>query len=133
MIKIKVDEHRGTERDEVFYDLENIREEIVVRSPILDYEDEDYPLEKAWEFIQGLIDKLPNVWQHDVDWAEIKVATNGDELLFKYESDCEYVADLLDWYLFDGDECYTGYYDPEEDERDNYVDANTGWYYIDWG
>lgn len=132
MIKIKVDEHRGTERDEVFYDLENVREEIVVRSPVLDYEDEDYPLEKAWEFIQGLIDKLPNVWQHDVDWTEIKVATNGDELLFKYESDCEYVADLLDWCLFDSDECHTGYYDPEEDERDNCVDANTGWYYIDW-
>ena len=132
MIKIKVDEHKETEREEQFFDLQDVQAEIVENSPEPDHENEDYPFERAWEFIQGLIDKLPNVWKHDVDWAEIEVATNGDELLFRFESDCEYVADLLDYYLFECNECHTGYYDPEEDKRDNCVDANTGWYYIDW-
>ena len=132
MIKIKVDEHRETEREEQFFDLQDVQEEIVGNSPEIDYENEDYPFERAWEFIQGLIGKVPNVWEHDVEWLEITVATNGDELLFRYEKDCEYVADLLDYYLFESPECHTGYYDPEDDERDNCVDANTGWYYIDW-
>lgn len=43
----------------------------------------------------------------------------------------EVMADALaDWLNeFDYDAA-TGYYDPEEDERDDCVDDHTGWYYV---
>ncbi len=133
MYKIKVDEGRATEREMEFIDLFNVEDEIVTKSPEPDDdEDDDYPFEKAWIFIQSLIDRLPNVWEHDIEWLDVEVATNGDELLFKYESDCNYVADLLDHYVFGTNETHTGEYNREEDERSYEVDANTGWYYIDF-
>ena len=96
-------------------------------------EEDDYG--KAFEFIQKIIDQLPDVWDINNpvdDWTKIDLATNGNELLFKYEADCWRIADLLDKKVFCYPESDTGYYDPDEDERYDCVDPNTGWYYIDW-
>lgn len=93
-----------------------------------DYEDLNAP----WNIIQSIIDDLPNVWKDDLDWTEVEAATNGDELLFKYEADCERVADAIDDYVFGYGESHTGYYDPYEDAKSGETDANTGWYYIDF-
>ena len=92
--------------------------------------DEDQLFDLAWERICDIMNRLPNVWKDDLEWLEVDVATNGDELLFKYRRDCEKIADLLDSNVFGWAESHTGYYDPDEDARDNCVDANTGWYYI---
>lgn len=86
----------------------------------------------AFEVIDKIIQRLPNVWKDDLDWMEVEIATNGDELLFKHEVDCEKFADLLDNHVFGTTECHTGYYDPYEDAKSGETDANSGWYYIDW-
>lgn len=86
----------------------------------------------AWDIIQKIIDQLPNVFKDNLEWMDVEIATNGDELLFKYESDCERFADVLDDHVFGTTECHTGYYDPYEDYRSGEYDANSGWYYIDW-
>lgn len=134
MIKIKVDEYRETEHEETFFDVQDVKDEIVKRSPEIDWNTE--PCEKAWNkaiaFINSVFNNLPNVKKHDIEWMDIEVSTNGDEFLFRYENDCENVADLLDQYLFKYSECHTGYYNPEEDKRSNCEDSNTGWYYINW-
>lgn len=134
MVRLVVDEHRETKHFEEFLDLDDLGKEIRTNSPDIDFEkeDPDYPYEKAWVFIQKLMDKLPNIYKHDVEWLEVEVATNGDEFLFKYEAWCEHIADLFDKYVFKGEESHTGYYDPEEDKRDDCVDELTGWYYLDF-
>ena len=85
----------------------------------------------TWEAIENIINQLPNVWKDDTSNCDI--ATNGVEILFKNHLDCEYFADAVDEHVFGSSECHTGYYDPEDDERNDEVDANTGWYYMDFG
>lgn len=112
--------------------LELINEIIDAPNP----ENDDENFTQAWEFIQSIIDRLPNVFKdadnNDINWDEVEVATNGDELLFKSEEDCWYIANILDEYVFGCTEAHTGEYNREEDERNEEVDANTGWFYIDW-
>ena len=101
-----------------------------IENPLVDSKDDDYGMDAAWEYVNVIIKSLPNVFTDDTDNAMI--ATNGDELLFRKESDCERFADALDKYVFGFAECHTGYYDPQDDMRSDEVDENTGWYYIDW-
>ena len=51
-----------------------------------------------------------------------------DEILCDYEDVTEIIADFLEHMGFG--EVNTGYYDPEEDKRNNEVDKFTGWYYV---
>lgn len=51
----------------------------------------------------------------------------GDELICNDEEATEIIADFLDSL---GLVTCTGYYDPEEDTRNNEVDDRTGWWYI---
>ena len=55
------------------------------------------------------------------------------EILVKTESTANTIADLIEM-LYKADEkevvVCTGYYDPEEDERDGLVDECTGWWYV---
>ena len=98
-------------------------------------ENDDESFTQAWEFIQSIIDRLPNVFKDEsssIIWDDVEVATNGDELLFKHEDECWHIANLLDDYVFGCTETHTGEYNKEEDERSGEVDANTGWFYIDW-
>lgn len=85
---------------------------------------------EAFKVVDRIIERLPNVWKDDC--FNLEIATNCDEILFRYRTVCERVADLLDEHVFGETECHTGYYDPVEDERCGCVDANTGWYYIDF-
>jgi hypothetical protein len=56
-----------------------------------------------------------------------KFWSNDEEILSKDEVAINYVADLLDTIGYDA---VTGYYDPEEDERNGEVDEYTGYYYV---
>ena len=51
-----------------------------------------------------------------------------DEILCDYEDVAEIIADFLEHMGFG--EVNTGYYDLEEDKRNNEVDKFTGWYYV---
>ena len=75
-----------------------------------------------WEIIKALPD-LPEDGRHF--WQ------NGDEILCDSSERAEAVADLIGQVIGDTplDTC-TGYYDPEEDERNNEVDACTGFFYV---
>lgn len=54
--------------------------------------------------------------------------SDGAEFLTKSEELADRLADIMDAFA-DG---HTGYYDPEEDERENAVDNHTGYWYADW-
>lgn len=115
--------------------VEDLINELKQMSPVVDLSEDvdlDYAMNPAWEIIQNIIDRVPNIYKDDMEWLDVEIATNGDELLFHYETDCERFADVLDDYVFGFVECHTGYYDPEEDEKSGETDENTGWYYIDW-
>lgn len=78
------------------------------------------------EFFQTICDSLP-------DYSEEKVWSNGSEILVKTESAAEALADIIEYVpKANGIEvlCHTGYYDPEEDKRNNEEDRYTGWYYV---
>jgi hypothetical protein len=54
--------------------------------------------------------------------------TDGDDqILCETEKDCNTIAYLLDAMGFCA---VTGYYDPEEDVQNNWVDKFTGYYYV---
>ena len=73
-----------------------------------------------------IIERLP-------DYAEGNIWTNGDDILCKTESAADALADMFEYlYKMQDEEILvnTGYYDPEEDKRNNEVDRNTGWWYV---
>ena len=110
--------------------VEDLLKELDKIEPVdLDFDDN---LDPAWNVIQDIIDRLPNVYEQNLGDTSVEISTNGDELLFRSELDCERVADALDEHVFGFRECHTGYYDPEEDKRSGETDENTGWFYIDW-
>ena len=114
--------------------VEDLLKEIEAMEPQI-LSDDEYLAGKedpSWKVIDNLINRVPNIYKDDLEWLDVEIATDGDELLFRYESDCERFADALDDHVFGCHECHTGYYDPEEDERSNEVDEHTGWYYVDF-
>lgn len=114
--------------------VEELLKEINQMNPV-EFTDEDYFSNKpdpVWNVIQSIIDRVPNIYKDDLEWLDVEIATNEDELLFHYETDCERFADALDEHVFGSRECHTGYYDPYEDARSGETDENTGWYYINW-
>ena len=60
--------------------------------------------------------------------------TNGEEILCPTQADCDILADFLQDLLCGNSTItvHTGYYDPEEDRRNNEQDDNTGFYYINF-
>ena len=77
--------------------------------------------QKTWTYILKCLDKYTDQNRHGY-W------TDGEEILCKTEEAAEYLADFLEDIGFDY--VHTGYYDPEEDKRNNEVDDHTGWYYV---
>lgn len=55
---------------------------------------------------------------------------DGNEILCDTEARAEGVADFLEALGFSY--VRTGYYNPDEDERNGEVDDYTGWWYVDW-
>ncbi len=67
------------------------------------------------------------------DYSEGDIWTDGDEILCKTESAAKTLVDLFQTlYRTQGEEISinTGYYDPEEDKRNNEEDRYTGWWYV---
>lgn len=70
------------------------------------------------------------------DYSDGDLWSLGDELLCKTESAANLLADLLEQlYRSQGEDIIinTGFYEPEEDKRNNEVDRCTGWWYVNIG
>ena len=85
--------------------------------------------------INRIMDLLPSIYDTEVD-DEYKAdcfLTDGSKemILSASESKIEALADLFDQlYGYGYGSATTGYYDPEEDEENDEVDAYTGLYYL---
>ena len=77
--------------------------------------------QKSWTYLLKCLTKYADQNRHGY-W------TDGEEILCKTEEAAEHLADFLEDLGFEY--VKTGYYDPEEDQRNNEVDERTGWYYI---
>lgn len=89
-------------------------------------------IEKAEKLFEQIADMLPCVDDNKIDNYEMSqfVATDdGTMILSTEESEIETIANLFDQ-LADEGICTTGYYDPEEDKRNNEVTVLTGLYYV---
>lgn len=84
------------------------------------------PEESTPDWITRLLESLPNCQEKTI-WSD------GEEILVRTESAANAVADLIEQlYKSEGKDVLvnTGYYDPEEDQRNNEKDEYTGWWYI---
>ena len=67
------------------------------------------------------------------DYSDGEIWTTEIEILCRTKSAVDAIADMLIMlYEAQGDEIFvnTGYYDPEEDEKNHELDRHTGWWYI---
>ena len=79
------------------------------------------------------INWFETIADHLKDYSGGDIWCNGDEILCKTESTADALADLLEsLYKAQGEDVVvkTGYYDPEEDKRNNEEDRYTGWWYV---
>lgn len=71
------------------------------------------------------------------DYSEGDAWSDGEcEILCKTESAASAIADILEQLYHSQNEdvlVNTGFYDPEEDKRNNEEDRYTGWWYVDIG
>lgn len=74
-----------------------------------------------------IMDMLPNA-PTDSNPFGLRIWTDGSEILVSTEDGADAIAGFLDALGMDS---HTGYYDPEQDERDHATDDHTGWWYID--
>ncbi len=88
---------------------------------------------KVDNIIKSITALLPCIYDGEVDdeFKETHFLTDpdGTEILSANENEIEILANLFDQLYGEGT-CNTGYYDPEEDELNNEVDAYTGLYYV---
>lgn len=80
------------------------------------------------EWFAKLIELLP----HDNGFRIWTVNKHDDEILCENEQIAETLADLFDE-IFGEQVARTGYYDPEEDKKNNETDERTGYYYVTIG
>lgn len=64
------------------------------------------------------------------DKYEPKFWSDGEKILSKDQTAINAIADLVDDIACYGIAC-TGYYDPEEDRRNDTIDRYTGYYYLE--
>lgn len=70
------------------------------------------------------------------DYSDGDIWSSGDELLCRTESAANTLADMLEQLYKSQDQniiINTGYYDPEEDKRNQEEDRHTGWWYVNIG
>lgn len=70
----------------------------------------------------NILERLPNA-----PTQNFRIWTNGDSILCSTQEEANAIADVLDASGFDA---VTGYYDPDEDERNDEADDCTGYYYV---
>lgn len=78
-------------------------------------------------WMEMIVCALPN-YSDGIIWSD-----EDAEILVKTESAADAIADLITLlYRSQGEEVLvnTGYYDPEEDKRNNEEDRYTGWWYV---
>ena len=84
--------------------------------------------------MNGRIDQMEMIVNALTDYSDgIIWSDGGAEILVKTESAANTIADLVEaLYRLQGEEVLvnTGYYDPEEDRRNNEEDRYTGWWYV---
>lgn len=78
-----------------------------------------------FDMVRGVLDSVCRLLPHENGY---RIWASGDEILCETEQLAENIADLFDAMLGYPD-MKTGYYDPEEDARNNEVDDHTGYYY----
>ena len=81
---------------------------------------------KKIDWFQEITDRLR-------DYSEGDIWSSGDEILCKTENAADAIADMFECLYRAQDEdvlINTGYYDPEEDKRNNEMDRFTGWWYV---
>lgn len=87
-------------------------------------------LMKKVNWFEDIAERLRDYSEGDV-WSPF-----GDEILCRTESAADALVDMLEClYRTQGEEVLvnTGYYDPEEDEKNGEVDRHTGWWYVNIG
>lgn len=77
--------------------------------------------------LQDICRQLPKE-PHDLSGRRTIIWAVEDEILCNFEDVAETIGDFLEYLGFDA--VNTGYYDPEEDKRNNEIDKFTGWYYV---
>ena len=87
-------------------------------------EDDMDRIEKVNKIVDAIMEILPREPGHRF-WC------NGEEILVYTEDGAEDLADFFDQ-LYGERTVNTGYYDPEEDKRNNEVDKYTGYYYVNF-
>lgn len=79
------------------------------------------------DWMEMIINSLPD-YSDGIIWSD-----GGTEILVKTESAANTIADLVTLlYKMQGEDVLinTGYYDPEEDRKNNEEDRYTGWWYV---
>lgn len=90
------------------------------RENTMDILDELLKEASVWDWIAERFPKSP-------EEAKDGIWYDGDQFLCRTEAQADGVADWMD--IIAGVETATGYYDPEEDERNGETNRYTGWYY----
>lgn len=118
-------------RDEEYTDMERgLSSEVRrLRSVVHELQEENEKLKNNYiEWIDKFVECLPVS-------SDNRIWTDGiDGIYVKSEQTAQALAVLLKClYVNQGEEVdvVTGYYDPEEDERNNEKDECTGWWYVD--
>lgn len=79
------------------------------------------------DWMEMIVNALPD-YSDGIIWSD-----GGAEILVKTESAANTIANLVEaLYRLQGEEVLvnTGYYDPEEDRRNNEEDQYTSWWYV---
>jgi hypothetical protein len=91
---------------------------------------------KVDKLFKAIIELLPNVFEMQSetlsDVRDTLFWTNGEEILSSNENEIDTLANMFDQ-LYEESTVTTGYYDPDEDDRNGETDANTGFYYLSIG
>jgi hypothetical protein len=79
-----------------------------------------------FDTVTSVLSSVCSLLPHTNDY---RIWSDGEEILCETEQLAESIADLLDA-MYGDQTVNTGYYDPEEDERNNEVTNSTGFYYV---
>lgn len=83
--------------------------------------------------MNGRIDWMEMIVNALPDYPDGIIWSDGEEILVKTKSAANTIADLIEaLYRAQGEEILVniGFYDPEEDKRNNEEDRYTGWWYV---
>lgn len=83
--------------------------------------------------MNGRIDWMEMIVNALPDYPDGIIWSDGEEILVKTKSVANTIADLIEaLYRAQGEEILVniGFYDPEEDKRNNEEDRCTGWWYV---